>query len=338
MILLFGFSNKQNIFCYGTYCEPSWILKSLSVLWQTKNIELDHNDALVEPNVEPRACWFNNQTDCAAPALQRRSTSCIRHHIPSSRPRKYQNPRQFIRSRVCVVTQASCGHARWCGPHLIRPWLALAAGRGPHSFQDVFSPIFPRKFLLRISVVGWGFQGHLLFSNPINERGFLIIQQYRLMMWECTLGEIGETLQQKTSKIRTMMVQTFFCVSAFVWGISAKMRSTFALHSSQGIQILSRTQHSRLAIMWGDLVSKHSKDPGIWKIICNLAIMWGDVASNHREDHGIWKIICNFHPLSRLAITWYGISRDVPWHLLKTLISKQTASSSSSSQATSKDE
>jgi len=165
MILLFGFSNKQNIFCYGTYCEPSWILKSLSVLWQTKNIELDHNDALVEPNVEPRACWFNIQTDCAAPALQRRSTSCIRHHIPSSRPRKYQNPRQLIRSRVCVVTKASCGHARWCGLHLIRPWLALAAGRRPHPFQDVFSPIFPRKFLLRISVVGWGFQGHFFISE-----------------------------------------------------------------------------------------------------------------------------------------------------------------------------
>jgi len=100
------------------------------------------------------------------------------------------------------------------GSHLIRPWLTLAAGRGPHPFQDVFSPIFRRKFCYGFQL--WvDFQGHLLFSNPTNERGFCIIQQYRLKIWECTLEEIGETLQQKTSKIRTMMVQTFVCVSVF---------------------------------------------------------------------------------------------------------------------------
>jgi len=83
----------------------------LSVLWQTKNIELNHDDALVEPNVEPSACWFNNQTDCASPALQRRSTSCIRHRILSSRPRKYQNPRQLItqsRLRCHTSIMRSC--------------------------------------------------------------------------------------------------------------------------------------------------------------------------------------------------------------------------------------
>jgi len=82
----------------------------LSVLWQTKNIELNHDDALVEPNVE----LFNNQTDCAAPALQRRSTSCIRHRIPSSRPRKYQNPRQLImqsrlRSHTSIMQSCTLG-------------------------------------------------------------------------------------------------------------------------------------------------------------------------------------------------------------------------------------
>ena len=30
--------------------------------------ELNHDDALAEPNVQRRACWFNTQTDCAASA------------------------------------------------------------------------------------------------------------------------------------------------------------------------------------------------------------------------------------------------------------------------------
>jgi len=39
---------------------------------------------------------------------------------------------------------------------------------------------FSAKVLLWLSVLGWGFQGHLLFSNPTNERGHWFIQQYRL--------------------------------------------------------------------------------------------------------------------------------------------------------------
>ena len=40
----------------------------LSVLQQTKNIELNHDDTFAEPNVQYRACWVNNQSDCTAPA------------------------------------------------------------------------------------------------------------------------------------------------------------------------------------------------------------------------------------------------------------------------------
>ena len=33
-----------------------------------KNIQLNHDEALAEPNIQRRACWSNTQTDCAAPA------------------------------------------------------------------------------------------------------------------------------------------------------------------------------------------------------------------------------------------------------------------------------
>ena len=49
----------------------SW--KPLSILRQTKNIELNHDDALAEPNIQHRACWFNR----TAPARYHHSTSYV---------------------------------------------------------------------------------------------------------------------------------------------------------------------------------------------------------------------------------------------------------------------
>ena len=43
------------------------------------------NEALTELNVQCRACWFNTQTDCAAPVILSESASCICHCVRSSR-------------------------------------------------------------------------------------------------------------------------------------------------------------------------------------------------------------------------------------------------------------
>jgi len=49
----------------------------LSVPRQTKSIELNHDDTLAEPNIQPRACWFNTPDSQAASARYRHPTSCF---------------------------------------------------------------------------------------------------------------------------------------------------------------------------------------------------------------------------------------------------------------------
>jgi len=53
-----------------TIANFSRILKLRSDWRQTKQIQLNHGDALGEPNVQRRACWVNTQTDCAASVRQ----------------------------------------------------------------------------------------------------------------------------------------------------------------------------------------------------------------------------------------------------------------------------
>jgi len=42
----------------------------------------NHDDGLAELNVQHRACWFNNQTDCAAPAPQGRALAFVYAQSP----------------------------------------------------------------------------------------------------------------------------------------------------------------------------------------------------------------------------------------------------------------
>jgi len=50
------------------------------------------------------------------------------------------------RGRRCGVAQASLNHLRWCRPHPVCLWVALALGHGGHFIQNSISAIFPRKF------------------------------------------------------------------------------------------------------------------------------------------------------------------------------------------------
>jgi len=72
--LLYANLRRRSDLLRPWYLE-SW--KHLSVLRQTKNIELTHDDALAEPNILRRACWFNTPDCRAAPAHHHRLTSCI---------------------------------------------------------------------------------------------------------------------------------------------------------------------------------------------------------------------------------------------------------------------
>ena len=49
----------------------------LPVPRQTKNIDLNHDDTLAQPNVQPRACWFNTLDSHAASAHYCHPTSCF---------------------------------------------------------------------------------------------------------------------------------------------------------------------------------------------------------------------------------------------------------------------
>ena len=48
--------------------------------WQTKYIELSHQDALAEPNIQLRACWFNTPDYFTAPAFYLGSSSWSMAH------------------------------------------------------------------------------------------------------------------------------------------------------------------------------------------------------------------------------------------------------------------
>ena len=99
--------------------------KLFLVVWQTKNIQFNHDDAIAEQSVQWRACWFNIKTSCAAGAAAlpcyRRSTSCICHRIPLSFPKNFQNPRQLM-----TKSRPRCRKS-------IIPWSTLV--RAPHSWS-----------------------------------------------------------------------------------------------------------------------------------------------------------------------------------------------------------
>ena len=50
------------------------------------------------------------------------------------------------RSRRCGVAQASFNHPRWCRPHPVCLWVALALGRGAHLIKILLSPSFRETF------------------------------------------------------------------------------------------------------------------------------------------------------------------------------------------------
>jgi len=127
---------------------------------QIKRIELNHHDALAEPNVQRRAWWFNTQTDCAAPA----------HHCWSKLLYLFTAPlptaQETIKihtsawcSRGCVVAQASSDHPRstGCGPHPARLWLALVAYWRHYSSKNCFLSFFLgwRNLSLITRLCGW---------------------------------------------------------------------------------------------------------------------------------------------------------------------------------------
>jgi len=104
-------------FAMETISNYPRILKTSFWSMANKNIHLNHDNALAEQIFQYRACWFNTQTDCAAPArypIQPPvfiTASCcpaqetIKIHVSS------------LRSFGYVVAQASSDHPRWCGPH-----------------------------------------------------------------------------------------------------------------------------------------------------------------------------------------------------------------------------
>jgi len=67
----------QQLLCHENHENHLESSKLLSALRQTKNIQLNHYDALGEPKIQHIACWFNTPDCHAAPARHCRSTSCV---------------------------------------------------------------------------------------------------------------------------------------------------------------------------------------------------------------------------------------------------------------------
>jgi len=62
------------------------------------------------------------------------------------------------RSRRCGVVQASFNHPRWCRPHPVSLWVALALGRGACFIKNSIFAIFSREFFQRnspFSSISW---------------------------------------------------------------------------------------------------------------------------------------------------------------------------------------
>jgi len=107
-------ATMQQLFCYGkTIANHPKPWKLLFVLRQTKNIELNHDDTWAEPNVQRRACWFNTQTDCAAPAPHLPfNLLCLLTVLLRSGQDTIKIHDSLRRSRGCVVAQALFHHPR----------------------------------------------------------------------------------------------------------------------------------------------------------------------------------------------------------------------------------
>ena len=56
------------------------------------------------------------------------------------------------RSCRCGVAQVSFDHLRWCRPHPVCLWVALALGHGGHFMKNSFLAIFPRELYVSVYV------------------------------------------------------------------------------------------------------------------------------------------------------------------------------------------
>ena len=105
------------------YRKPFWKLRSDRR--QTKQIEMNHDDALAEPNIQRRAWWLNTPDCRAAPARQVHPAPYICWPLPYVQ-KNIKIYASSWRSRGCVVAQASSDHPRWYGPHQGNVWLTFA--------------------------------------------------------------------------------------------------------------------------------------------------------------------------------------------------------------------
>ena len=86
-----AYPTLQQLLCHENQKNHLESSKLLSAWRQTKNIQLNHYDALAEPEIQRRACWFHTPDCRAAPARHYRSTLCVCLLYPFVPPNKSSN-------------------------------------------------------------------------------------------------------------------------------------------------------------------------------------------------------------------------------------------------------
>ena len=141
----------QKILCHENYCE---LILSLA----RASCRLSFPPALID-----WCCFYyfvRNRLVALLEALCARIFLLSRGPKPVARrcslKKSVQIHASLWRSRRCGVAQASFDHLRWCRPHPVGLWFALALGRGPHPPQSsIFTMFFAGFSIHKNSLASW---------------------------------------------------------------------------------------------------------------------------------------------------------------------------------------